>query len=37
MKGYYTNNGYMGYIDGTYVLFADEQDYYEIYEESLAD
>ncbi len=33
MKGYYTSNGYMGYLDGTYQLFADEQDYREMFEE----
>jgi hypothetical protein len=27
MKGYNTENGYMGFIDGTYVLFACEADY----------
>ena len=26
-------NGYMGYLDGKYVLFADESDYEEVYEE----
>ena len=34
MKGYVVDNGYMGYIDGEYVLFADEQDYREIYDEN---
>lgn len=29
MKGYTTNNGYMGYVDGEYMLFADERDYRE--------
>ncbi len=29
MKGYYTDNGYMGYINGSYRLFADESDYRE--------
>ena len=24
MKGYVVENGYMGYLDGKYVLFADE-------------
>lgn len=27
MKGYFTPNGYMGYVDGTYMLFASEDDY----------
>lgn len=27
MKGYTTDNGYMGYVDGSYMLFADESDY----------
>ncbi len=27
MKGYYTENGYMGYVDGRYMLFASEDDY----------
>lgn len=29
MKGYYTVNGYMGYVDGEYHLFASESDYME--------
>ena len=29
MKGYYTANGYMGYANGTYILFASEDDYRE--------
>ena len=29
MKGYHTENGYMGYVDGGYRLFASESDYYE--------
>ena len=27
MKGYNTENGYMGYVDGDYRLFASESDY----------
>ena len=27
MKGYTTTDGYMGYVDGKYVLFASESDY----------
>lgn len=30
MKGYYVSNGYMGYVDGVYRLFADESDYLEL-------
>ncbi len=33
MKGYNTENGYMGYIDGGYVLFASEADYRDMVEE----
>lgn len=29
MKGYYTSYGYMGYVEGTYKLFATESDYIE--------
>lgn len=29
MKGYVVENGYMGYVDGKYMLFADEADYRE--------
>ena len=29
MKGYITEAGYMGYVDGRYMLFADEADYIE--------
>ena len=29
MKGYVVDSGYMGYVDGEYMLFADEQDYKE--------
>lgn len=27
MKGYFTANGYMGLVDGSYMLFASEEDY----------
>ena len=27
MKGYVVSDGYMGYVDGKYMLFADEEDY----------
>lgn len=33
MKGYYIADGYMGLIDGTYQLFADETDYREYLED----
>ena len=34
MKGYYTENGYKGYVEGEgYMLFATEWDYYEYVEE----
>lgn len=29
MKGYVTDSGYMGYVDGRYILFASESDYVE--------
>ena len=29
MKGYNTANGYMGLVDGSYMLFASEEDYEE--------
>ena len=34
MKGYITANGYMGLVDGRYVLFASEADYREYMEEN---
>ena len=33
MKGYATATGYMGYVDGEYVLFASESDYREYMED----
>ncbi len=33
MKGYVVNNGYMGLVDGRYMLFASEEDYLEYMEE----
>lgn len=33
MKGYYISNGYMGFIDGEYMLFASEEDYREYMED----
>lgn len=29
MKGYITANGYMGLVEGRYILFASEEDYQE--------
>lgn len=29
MKGYTTSCGYMGYVEGRYLLFASEEDYRE--------
>lgn len=29
MKGYFVDGGYMGYVDGRYMLFASEDDYRE--------
>jgi hypothetical protein len=34
MKGYVIDSGYMGYVDGEYMLFSDEQDYRDLYEEN---
>lgn len=32
MKGYSVESGYMGYVDGKYMLFASEADYLEYVE-----
>lgn len=32
MKGYITASGYMGCVDGVYILFASEEDYREYVE-----
>lgn len=37
MKGFTTDNGYMGYINGEYMLFASEEDYFEFYSDSDSD
>lgn len=29
MKGYFISDGYMGYVDGDYMLFASEAEYRE--------
>lgn len=34
MRGYYTATGYYGLVDGRYVLFASESDYFETMEEA---
>ena len=33
MKGYFVANGYMGYVNGSYMLFAEEEEYFEYMEE----
>ena len=33
MKGYITASGYMGLVDGRYILFASEADYRDYIEE----
>ena len=33
MKGYFTESGYMGCVDGQYMLFASEADYLDWVEE----
>ncbi len=33
MKGYYVRDGYMGYVGGSYMLFASEQEYREYLED----
>ena len=35
MKGYVVERGYMGYMNGQYLLFADESDYVEQMREEL--
>ena len=32
MRGYFTASGFYGLVDGRYVLFASESDYYEAVE-----
>ena len=34
LKGYYVPNGYMGYVEGKYMLFVSESEYYEYMKES---
>lgn len=33
MKGYHTSDGYMGYVDGKYILFASDKEYFEFMED----
>ena len=33
MRGYYTGTGFYGLVDGRYMLFSGEADYYEYLEE----
>ncbi len=33
MKGYLTGNGYMGYVNGSYMLFSSEDEYRDYMEE----
>ena len=33
MKGYHTSSGYMGYVDGKYILFASDKEYFEFMED----
>ena len=35
MKGYVVDSGYMGYVNGEYMLFAVEADYRELVDELL--
>ena len=34
MKGYYTTTGFFGFIDGIYILFASESDYFDTINET---
>ena len=33
MRGYFTARGFYGLVDGRYMLFADESEYYEYLED----
>ena len=33
MKGYNTDKGYMEYVEGRYMLFASEEEYYDYMED----
>lgn len=34
MKGFFVTEGYMGFVNGGYILFASERDYMEYMEEA---
>ena len=34
MRGYFTTDGYYGLVDGVYMLFSSETDYYEYMEDA---
>lgn len=34
MKGFFVTEGYMGFVNGSYLLFASESDYMEYMEEA---
>ena len=36
MKGYYTSEGFYGFVGNAYLLFCDESDYYEFMESEAA-
>ena len=36
MKGYDTGSGYMGYVNGGYILFASEDEYFDYMREEAA-
>ena len=36
MNGYFTASGFYGLVDGKYMLFASETDYYDFMEEDAA-
>ena len=36
MRGYYVGSGYYGLVDGRYLLFASESDYFDTMEEEAA-
>ena len=34
MRGFFTSNGFCGLVDGAYMLFASEADYYDYMEDA---
>ena len=34
MKGYFVKDRYMGFVGGSYMLFADESDYFDYMEDN---